>query len=57
MPQKSTPMVVYCQGGGRSAVAADTLTKMGYSHVSSLAGGFAAYRAAGLPVDSSGPPK
>jgi rhodanese-related sulfurtransferase len=57
VPQKSTPIVVYCQGGGRAAVAADVLAKMGYSNVSSLAGGLAAYRAAGLPVDQSAPPK
>src|SRR5664280_2568226 len=57
VPQKSTPIVVYCQGGGRSAVAADVLGKMGYTNVSSLAGGLAAYGAAGLPVDKSSPPK
>ena len=33
IPQKSTPIVVYCQGGGRSAVAADVLAKMGYTNV------------------------
>ena len=57
VPRKSTPIVVYCQGGGRSAVAADVLGKMGYTNVSSLAGGLAAYAAAGLPVDSASPPK
>jgi len=57
VPQKSIPIVVYCQGGGRSAVAADVLAKMGYTNVSSLAGGLAAYQAAGLPVDKSSPPK
>jgi rhodanese-related sulfurtransferase len=57
VPRKATPIVVYCQGGGRSAVAADVLGKMGYTNVSSLAGGLAAYAAAGLPVDSASPPK
>lgn len=57
IPQKATPIVVYCQGGGRAAVAADVLGKMGYTNVSSLAGGLAAYQAAGLPVDMSSPPK
>ena len=57
VPRKSTPIVVYCQGGGRSAVAADVLGKMGYTNVSSLAGGMAAYEAAGLPVDSASLPK
>ena len=53
VPGKSTPIVVYCQGGARSAVAADVLGKMGYTNVSSLAGGLAGYEASGLPVDSS----
>ena len=57
VPQKSTPIIVYCQGGGRSAVAADVLAKIGYTNVSSLSGGLAAYQAAGLPVDQSSPPK
>jgi rhodanese-related sulfurtransferase len=57
VPQKSTPIVVYCQGGGRSAVAADVLGKMGYTNVSSLAGGLAGYEAAGLPVDGANPPQ
>ena len=57
VPEKSTPIVVYCQSGGRSAVSADVLTKMGYTNVSSLAGGLAGYQAAGLPVDRSSPPK
>jgi rhodanese-related sulfurtransferase len=57
VPGKSTPIVVYCQGGGRSAVAADVLGKMGYTNVSSLAGGLAGYEAAGLPLDSASAPK
>ena len=57
IPQKATPIVVYCQGGGRAAVAADVLGKMGYTNVWSLAGGLAAYQAAGLPVDKSSSPK
>ena len=57
LPQKATVIVVYCQGGRRSAVAADVLGKMGYTNVSSLAGGLAAYQAAGLPVDKSSLPK
>jgi rhodanese-related sulfurtransferase len=57
VPQKSTPIVVYCRGGGRSAVAADVLGKIGYTNVSSLAGGLTGYQAAGLPVDTSSPAK
>jgi molybdopterin/thiamine biosynthesis adenylyltransferase/rhodanese-related sulfurtransferase len=33
-------IVVYCAGGTRSAFAADTLTQLGYTDVSSMAGGF-----------------
>ncbi|MEO8368665.1 MAG: rhodanese-like domain-containing protein [Candidatus Solibacter sp.] len=57
IPQKTTPIVVYCQGGGRAAVAADVLAKMGYTNVVWLAGGLAAYQAAGLPLDKSASPK
>lgn len=33
-------IVVYCAGGSRSALAADTLQQLGYQQVASLAGGF-----------------
>jgi len=36
-------VVLYCAGGVRSAFAADSLAKMGYRNVSSMAGGFAAW--------------
>ena len=39
-------LIVYCQTGGRSALAAKTLMDMGFSDVSSLAGGYAAWKAA-----------
>ena len=48
-PDKAQRVVLYCRSGARSALAADTLQKMGYSNVFSLAGGFIAYQAAGLP--------
>src|SRR5947209_20554104 len=32
-PDKGTPLVLYCGGGFRSALAADNLQKMGYSNV------------------------
>jgi molybdopterin/thiamine biosynthesis adenylyltransferase/rhodanese-related sulfurtransferase len=37
---RDAPIVVYCAGGARSALAADTLAQLGYSDVSSIAGGF-----------------
>lgn len=33
-------VVIYCAGGSRSALAADTLQQMGYNQVASLIGGF-----------------
>lgn len=51
-PNVETPIVMYCGGGSRSALAADVARQMGYSHVSSLIGGFKAYQEAGLPLES-----
>lgn len=50
-PDKDAKVILYCQGGNRSALAADTLQKMGYTNVFSLAGGFGAYEKLGLPVE------
>ena len=50
-PDKKQPIVLYCGGGFRSALAADALQKMGYTGVASLAGGWRDYLAAGLPVE------
>ncbi len=44
-------LVLYCGTGGRSALAAKTLLDMGYPQVSSLAGGVAAWTAAGNRLD------
>ncbi len=49
VPDKARPLLVYCAGGARSAFAAKTLQDLGYQQVVSLAGGFAAWKAAGLP--------
>jgi len=51
IPDKSTVMGLYCGGGFRSALVADTLRKMGYSNAISLDGGWRAWNAAGLPVE------
>jgi molybdopterin/thiamine biosynthesis adenylyltransferase/rhodanese-related sulfurtransferase len=50
-PQRSARLVVYCAGGSRSALAASSLLALGYEHVRSLAGGMAAWRSAGGPLD------
>lgn len=51
VPDKATPMVLYCGGGYRSALASDALGKMGYTGVISLDGGWRAYEASGLPIE------
>jgi rhodanese-related sulfurtransferase len=50
-PDKSTPMVLYCGGGFRSALAAESLQKMGYTNVISLDGGWRALKESGLPLE------
>jgi hydroxyacylglutathione hydrolase len=44
------PLVVHCQGGRRSAIAASLLQRAGRSDVSNLVGGFEAWTGSGLPV-------
>ena len=51
VPDKSTKMVLYCGGGFRSALAADTLQQMGYTNAISLDGGWRAWQQAGLPIE------
>jgi rhodanese-related sulfurtransferase len=43
-------IICHCGGGGRSALAAESLKKMGYKNVRSMAGGFKTWKAAGLPT-------
>src|SRR5688500_6261952 len=49
-PALDTPIICHCGGGSRSALVAENLQKMGYTNVKSLAGGFKAWKQAGLPV-------
>lgn len=49
-PDADTPIVCTCAGGNRSALAAESLQKMGYTRVASLIGGFGAWAKAGEPV-------
>ena len=51
IPDKTAPIVLYCGGGFRSALAADNLQKMGYTNVVSMDGGMRAWREAGYPVE------
>jgi rhodanese-related sulfurtransferase len=50
VPDTNAMIVCHCGGGGRSALAAESLQKMGYKNIRSMAGGFKAWKAAGLPT-------
>ena len=50
IPDKDAPLVLYCGGGFRSALAADNLQKMGYKNVVSMDGGWRGWTEAGFPT-------
>ena len=50
VPDPNAMIICHCGGGGRSALAAESLQKMGYKNVRSMAGGFKAWKAIGLPT-------
>jgi rhodanese-related sulfurtransferase len=50
IPDTSKPIICYCGGGSRSALVAESLQKMGYTNVRSLAGGMRAWKESGLPI-------
>jgi rhodanese-related sulfurtransferase len=50
VPDLSAPLVLYCGGGYRSALAADNLQKMGYTSVLSMDGGIRGWREKGFPL-------
>jgi rhodanese-related sulfurtransferase len=50
VPDTNAMIVCHCGGGGRAALATESLQKMGYKNVRSMAGGFKAWKAAGLPT-------
>ena len=49
--KKERPLIVYDDGGERSAKAAAALKKQGFTQVANLTGGLGAWRQAGLPVE------
>jgi rhodanese-related sulfurtransferase len=53
IPNHDAPIVLYCGGGYRSALAADALRRMGYTQVASMWGGWRAWTEANLPVSPS----
>ena len=52
IPDKGAPIVLYCGGGFRSALAADSLQQMGYRNVISMGGGIRGWREAGYPLET-----
>ena len=50
VPDLETEIVTYCGAGNRSALSAESLQRMGYKNVRSLAGGLQAWIDAGLPT-------
>ena len=50
IPDHGAPVVLYCGGGFRSALAADNLQKMGYTNVISMDGGWRGWTESGYPV-------
>ena len=53
IPDMSAEIVLYCGGGFRSALAADSLRQMGYTKVISMDGGIRAWREAGYPLEKN----
>jgi len=51
-PDTDAELILYCGGGFRSALAADNLRKMGYTHAISMDGGMRGWREAGLDVET-----
>lgn len=50
VPELNAPMILYCGGGYRSALAADNLQKMGYANVISMDGGIREWREKFYPL-------
>lgn len=51
IPDHAEEMVLYCGGGYRSALVADTLAKMGYTNVLSMDGGWKRWKELGYPTE------
>jgi rhodanese-related sulfurtransferase len=51
IPDIGADIVLYCGGGFRSALSAESLQKMGYTNVRSMAGGWRAWNAKRLPIE------
>jgi glyoxylase-like metal-dependent hydrolase (beta-lactamase superfamily II)/rhodanese-related sulfurtransferase len=47
------PLLIHCAGGYRSSIAASLLQRLGFTRVSEVAGGIAAWEAANLPLETA----
>jgi rhodanese-related sulfurtransferase len=50
IPNKSDQIILYCGGGFRSALAAESIQKMGYTNVISMDGGIREWKQKGYPI-------
>lgn len=50
IPNKSEPIILYCGGGFRSALAGESIQKMGYTDVTSMDGGIRDWKLKGYPM-------
>lgn len=53
--EKNEPVYFICESGNRSKKAAEKLKEAGYNNVISVAGGTAAWKEAGLPIETTPP--
>ena len=51
VPDKNAEIILYCGGGYRSVLAADALHQMGYTNVTSMAGGWRDWTSSGAPTE------
>ena len=51
LADRERPLVLYCGGGHRSALAADVLQQMGFTRVRSLREGWTGWTGRGLPTE------
>lgn len=50
VPDKNSTMILYCGGGYRSVLAAESLQKMGYKNILSMTGGYRGWKESGYPL-------
>lgn len=56
VPDTDQEILLYCRGGNRSALAADSLRNMGYTNVLSMQGGYRKWSEEGRPESLEGAP-